>query len=181
VKYAALLMLTALPLVTLAAQDTETVQEPEYVGIVFVLDPAGTLSPLERQQENIQTKVRAFGYGGAQSPSVFRGPKSHVRFKTGQNIEFVVRLNISGIEPDRLVKLNILMVSKDQCEIIMAKVGSVGMISKSTTGESLCTLNFAKYGEQSLKFAPSVSLEPGEYAITSMDGQSGFLFGIDPQ
>jgi len=181
VKYVALFMLTALPLLTLVGQEVKKVQEPEYIGIVFSLDPAGTLSPLERQQANIQTKVKAFGYGGAQSSSVFKGPKSPVRFKAGQDIQFVVRLNVPGIEPDSLVKLNVLKVSKDQREIIMAKVGSMGMSSKSTSGESLCTLNFTKYGEQSLKFAPAVSLEPGEYVITTMGGQSGFLFGIDPQ
>ena len=39
----------------------------------------------------------------------------------------------------------------------------------------------AKYGEQSFKFTPAAPLEPGEYVITTMGGQSGFLFGIDPK
>ena len=180
-KYVALFMLTALPLLTLVGQEVKKVQEPEYIGVVFSLDSTGALTPLERQQANYQSKVRAFGYGGAQTSSVFKGPKSPVRFKVGQNIQFVVRLNMPGVEPDSYVKLNVLKVSKDQREILMAKVGSMGLSTKSTSGDSLCTLNFAKYGEQSLKFTPATPLEPGEYAIAAMGGQSSFLFGVDPQ
>jgi hypothetical protein len=60
-RYAAILMLTTLPLFTLAAQETKKVQEPEYIGVVFSLDSTGALTPLERQQANYQSKVRAFG------------------------------------------------------------------------------------------------------------------------
>ena len=179
-KYVKLLMLIALPLLTLVAQEVKKVQEPEYIGIVFYLDPAGALSPLERQQPNIQTKVKALGYGGAQSSTVFKGSKSPVRFKAGQDIRFVVRLNAPGIEPDSLVKLDVLKVSKDQRGVVMAKAGAMGFGAKSTNGEAQRPLNFSKYGEQSLQASPAGPLDPGEYVITTMGGQSGFLFGIDP-
>lgn len=180
-KKIALLMLTALPFLALVGQEVKKVQEPEYIGVVFYLDPAGSLSPLERQQPNFQTKVKALGYGGAQSSTIFKGSKSPVRFKAGQDIRFIVRLNASGIEPDSLVKLNVLKVAKDQREIVMAKAGAMGFGAKSTNGEAQRPLNFSKYGEQSLQVSPAGPLEPGEYVITSMGGQSGFLFGIDAQ
>jgi hypothetical protein len=178
---AAVLPTSGGPEAVAGAQEAKKVQEPEYIGVVFSLNSEGTLFPLERQQPNIQTKVKAFGYGGAQSSSVFKGSRSPVRFKAGQDIEFIVRLNLPGIEPDTLIELNVLKVSKDQREIIMEKVGAMGMSSKSSNGETLRTLNFAKYGEQSLKISPAAPLEPGEYVITTMGGQSGFLFGIDPK
>lgn len=181
-KKIAFLMLTALPLLTLVAQEAKKVQEPEYIGIVFSLDPAGTLSPLERQQANIQSKMKALGYGGVQTSTFFKGLSSPVRFKAGQVIQFVVRLNAPGIEPDSLVKLEVLKPSKDQRMIVTMKIGSMGIGGvKTSNGEFQRTLNFTNYGEQSLKFTPAVSLEPGEYVITTMGGQSGFLFGIDPQ
>jgi hypothetical protein len=180
-KYIVLLMLTGLPLLTLVAQDAKKAQEPEYIGIVFYLDPAGPLSPLERQQPNFQTKVKALGYGGAQSSTVFKGSKSPVRFKAGQDIRFVVRLNATGIEPDSLVKLDVLKVTKDQREMVMAKAGAMGFGAKSTNGEAQRPLNFSKYGEQSLQVSPAGPLGPGEYVITTMGGQSAFLFGIDAQ
>ena len=71
-KYVALLMLTALPLLTLVAQEVKKVQEPEYIGIVFSVDPAGALSPLEKQQPNTQTKVIGMGYGGAKTSIILR-------------------------------------------------------------------------------------------------------------
>jgi len=182
VKYTALLMLTALPLLTLVAQEVKKVQEPEYIGIVFSLDPAGTLSPLERQQANIQSKMKGLGYGGVQTSTFFRGPSSPVRFKAGQDIQFIVRLNVPGIEPDSLVKLEVLKVSKDQRMIVNMKIGAMGIGGvKTSNGEFQRTLNFTKYGEQSLRFSPAEPLGPGEYVITTMGGQSGFLFGIDPQ
>jgi hypothetical protein len=181
VKYVAFLMLTALPFLTLAGQEVKKVQEPEYIGIVFTLDPAGALSPLERQQPNTQTKVIGMGYGGAKTSIIFKGPTSPVRFKAGQDIQFVVRMNAPGIDPESLVNLDVLKVSKDHREVVIAKAGSMGMNSKSTSGESQRPLNFSKYGEQSLKLSPAEPLGPGEYVITTKLGQSAFLFGIDAQ
>jgi hypothetical protein len=183
VKKIALLMLTALPFLTLAAQmDVKAVKEPEYLGVVFYLDPTGALSPLERQQPNIQSKAIGLGYGGAKTSTIYKGAKSPVRFKAGQDIQFVVRMNAPGIEPDSLVKLDVLKVSKDQREMLLAKAGAMGFGGvKSTNGQTSQTLNFSKYGEQSLKVSPAGPLGPGEYVITAMGGQSRFLFGIDPQ
>ena len=121
------------------------------------------------------------GYGGAKTSIIFKGPTSPVRFKAGQDIQFVVRMNAPGIDPESLVNLDVLKVSKDHREVVIAKAGSMGMNSKSTSGESQRPLNFSKYGEQSLKLSPAEPLGPGEYVITTKLGQSAFLFGIDAQ
>lgn len=180
-KKIALLMLSALPLLRLLGQDVTKVQEPEYIGVVFSLDPAGVLTPLEKQQPNTQTKVIGMGYGGAKTSIIFNGRSSSIRFKRDQVIQFVVRLNATGIDPDTLVNLDVLKVSKDHREVVIAKAGSLGLNAKSTSGESQRPLNFSKYGEQSLKLSPAEPLGPGEYVITTKLGQSAFLFGIDPQ
>ena len=125
-KYAALLMLTALPFLTLVGQEIKKVQEPEYIGVVFALDPAGALTPLERQQPNTQTKVIGLGYGGAKTSIIFKGTASLVRFKAGQDIQFVVRLNTAGIEPESLVDWKFSRYTKDHREIVIAKAGSDG-------------------------------------------------------
>jgi hypothetical protein len=180
VKKIALLMLVALPVLTLIGQEVKKVQEPEYIGIVFSLDSTGTLIPLERQQANYQTKEKGLGYGGVQTSSFFKGSKSSVRFKAGQDIQFVVRPSSTAIEPDTIVKLHVLKVTKNQRLIVLAKTDAMGYGSKSTAGQSLLALNFARYGAVSLKFSPATPLNPGEYVITA-GGQTGFLFGIDPQ
>jgi hypothetical protein len=123
--------------------------------------------------------VIGLGYGGAKTSIIFKGPASPVRFKAGQDIQFVVRLNAPGVDPESLVNLDILKVSKDHREVVIAKAGSMGMNGRSTSGESLRSLNFAKYGEHSLKLSPVEPLAPGEYMIITKLGQSAFLFGID--
>lgn len=182
VKRIGLFMLSALPMFTLMGQEAKKVQEPEYIGVVFYLDPAGALTPLERQQSNSEFKTKALGFGGGQSSIIYKGSKSPVRFKVDQEIQFVVRLNAPGIEPDSLVNLDVLKVSKSERAIVTIKVGAMGLGgAKSRKGETLRPLNFSKYGENSLKFSPAQPLEPGEYVITSRGGQGAFLFGIDPK
>ncbi len=168
------------PEVTTGKQDVENVQEPEYSGTVFFLNPAGALLPLEKQMPNSQVKVIAGGFGGAKVSVTFNGPASPTRFKAGQDVQFVVRLIASGIDPESLMSLEVLKVSKDHREVVAVKAGSLGSSSKSTSGEFTRPLNFSKYGQQSVKLSPTEPLAPGEYAITNKLEQSAFLFGIDP-
>ncbi len=177
-----IVLLAALPFFTLMAQDAKKVQEPEYIGVVFSLDQAGALVPLERQQSNAAFKTKAGGFGGGQSSIVYKGSKSPVRFKAGQAIQFVVRLNAPGVEPDSLVNLDVLKVTKNERAIVTVKVKPMGWGgAKSRKGEDLRPLNFSKYGEQSLKVSPAEPLGPGEYVITTRGGNGAFLFGIDPK
>lgn len=175
-------MLAVLPLFTLIAQDAAKVSEPEYIGVVAHLDSAhgGVLAPLERQQPNRATKIKGAGFGGGEASITFDGPKSSTRFKVGEQVEFVVRVNAPGIEPDSLVNLDVLTVAKDKRVIVTAKV-KLFKGSKTLNGQTLRALNFSKYGDNSLKFSPAQPLEPGEYVITTKGGSSGFLFGVDPK
>lgn len=175
----------ALPIFTalMNGQEAKKIQEPEYIGGVFHLDPAGTLTPLERQQINTAFETKALGFGGGQSRITFKGSRSPTRFTAGQEIQFVVRLNApGGIEPDSLVNLDVLKVAKDERAIVTVKVGPMGLGgAKTRKGETLQSLKFSKYGEQSLRVSPAEPLEPGEYVITTRGGPGAFLFGIDPK
>ena len=99
--------LIVLPVFTLIAQDGPKVREPEYLGVVFCLDSANgaALTPLERQQPKSALKTKALGFRGGEASITFDGPRSSSRFKFGQQVEFVVRVNAPGIEPDSLMKL----------------------------------------------------------------------------
>jgi hypothetical protein len=174
--------LIVLPLFTLVAQDAAKVREPEYIGVVVYIDSAngGALTPLERQQPNRATKIKGLGFGGGEASVTFDGPKSSTRFKVGQEVEFVVRVNAPGIEPDSLVNLDALTVAKDKRVIVTAKA-ALFKGSKTLNGQTLRPLNFSKYGDNSLKFSAAQPLEPGEYVITTKGGSSAFLFGVDPK
>jgi hypothetical protein len=183
VKRIVVFTLSALPLFTLLGQEAKKVQEPEYIGVVFYLDPAGALAPLERQQSNQAAKMKAFGFGGVQGSTSYKGAKSPVRFNVGQVIQFIVRVNAPGIEPDSLVNMDVLKVSKkDRAIVTLKSSGPMGLGGiKTRTGETLRTLNFTKYGENSLMFSSAQALDPGEYVITAKGGANAFLFGIDPK
>jgi hypothetical protein len=112
-----------------SGQEAKKVQEPEYNYVIFYLDPTGVLIPLERQKAGIELKTKFGGFGGMQSGTNYKGSKSPVRFRVGQEILFVVRVlppvSIAGMEPVPMdpVKLNVLKVSKDQRLNISLKIG----------------------------------------------------------
>ena len=135
------------------AQDAKKLPEPEYIGVVLCLDPAGVLTPLERQQAQATAKVKGGGFGGVQSSTSYKGAKSPVRFKVGQEVNFVVRLNAPEIEPDSLVNLDVLKVSKTERGIITLTGGGFAGSVKTRTGETLRALTFKKYGESSTRFS----------------------------
>ena len=162
-----------------AAQEAGPPTEPEYNRIAFYLDARGSLVPLERQQVNVQTKVKALGYGGAKTSARFEGAKSPVRFKMDDNIQFVVRLDAHGEDPTTLINLEVLKPTKSSREIVVAKAGPIGLHGESTRGASTLTINCAKYGEHSIRFVPGAKLPPGEYVITTRGSREGFLFGVD--
>ena len=162
-----------------AAQETAKPTEPEYNRIAFYLDGQGSLVPLERQQINAQVKVKALGFGGAKSSARFNGAKSPVRFKADDKIQFVIRLDTQGEDPITLINLDVLTPTKSTREVVIAKAGPMGIHGESTKGNATLSINCAKYGEHSIRFAPGVKLPPGEYVITSKGSQEGLLFGID--
>lgn len=152
--------------------------------ILFYLDPTGALVPLERQQSNTAFKVKYMGYGGAQSSTTYKGAKSPVRFKAGQDIQFVVRVQTVAsaleTEPDGMVNLSALKTSKDERSIIFIKTGPMGFGAKSDVKAGL-PLKYNRYGERSLKVSPAEPLEPGEYVMKTGASLGGFLFGVDPK
>jgi len=73
---------------------------PEYDGNFVERDPAsGRYMPLERVTASIETRVRGFGFGGAESHARIPGPTSSVRFKVGQSFEFVVKVASQDQDP----------------------------------------------------------------------------------
>jgi hypothetical protein len=172
---------TLIAFATMSAQDAPAkVVEPEYNFIVFALDSTnGSLIPLERKQGNLQTKIRALGYGGAKGSTVFSGESSPLRFKADQKIEFVVRFDSTGTDPSTVVALEVLTKSKGKRELQIVQVGAFGTHSGTTNGQAAKSLNFAKYGEHSYRFTSAEPLNKGEYAVMSKGSTESFLFGVD--
>ncbi len=161
------------------AQEKQTVKEPEYIGVFFYLEENGNLIALERQTPEAKMKVKALGYGGAESLLRIKGDQSTVRFKADQKLVFVVRVASQTIDPISVIEFYRFEVKKGYRQLTVAKAGTMGMNSKSTVSEFAVQFNVAKYGESSFKVVPATTLAPGEYCLSGSGAKDGFCFGID--
>lgn len=166
---------------TALGQEIKKVQEPEYLGIFFLLEPStGNLIPLERQTAESKVKVKAMGFGGGESSLEIKGEKSPVRFKEGQKLEFVVLVSSQQIDPQGIIQFFSLESKKGKRRLMLAKASSMGMSGKSVMSERAIPFNAAKYGTSSFKISPAQDLPPGEYTLGAPGNNDGFCFGIDP-
>jgi hypothetical protein len=162
-------------------QEVRRVQEPEYLGIFFLLDSStGNLVPLERQTPEGKVKVKAMGFGGGESVLEIKGEKSPIRFKEGHTLEFVVLVSSQQIDPQGSLQFFSLESKKGKRQLILAKAGSMGRSGKSTMSEKAVPFNATKYGTSSFKITPVQNLPPGEYTLSTSGTNAGFCFGIDP-
>jgi hypothetical protein len=189
------LIATSLVFLTLCAQmffgqDAKKPQEPEYVNTFFLLDKDGSLKPLERQPARVNTKVKAFGFGGGAAMYVMSNEHSPVRFTADAALEFVVRpeaLSFGGgaasnVDPATIIQLYSLKVAKGQRELQIVKAGAFRG-AKNTQQDATIPFDFVKYGEHSVRIKTSSPLPPGEYVWTTnatLMVPQGYCFGIDP-
>jgi hypothetical protein len=166
--------------VSAGAQETSKVQEPEYDFVYQYLDQAnGSLKALERQTPSSSFKLKFMGYGGGKSTYEVKGGKSPVRFKADQKIELVVRGIPATIDPSSVIKLVRFDAKKDKRELIIGKVGALGVGSSTMNPDAgSMPINTTRYGSYSLRISPAEPLGPGEYGVIS--SSQFFCFGIDP-
>lgn len=162
-------------------QEVRKVQEPEYLGIFFLLDSStGNLIPLERQTPEYKIKLKAMGFGGGKSLLEIRGEKSPVRFKEGQKLEFVVLVSSQQTDPQGSLQFFSLESLKGKRQLTMAKANLTSTTDKSVVSERAVPFNATKYGTSSFKITSAQNLPPGEYTLGATGTKDGFCFGIDP-
>lgn len=164
---------------TAVSQETKMVQEPEYIGVFFHLEGKGDLDGLERQMPEQKVKVKGFGFGGGEGYMQIKGEKSPIRFKTDSKLEFVVLAASQQTDPMSLIQFYSFEPKKGMRQLMMAKVGSMGISSKDVTNQSSVSFNAAKYGASSFKITPAYELKPGEYCLSTASTATAFCFGID--
>jgi hypothetical protein len=159
-------------------QDVRKVQEPEYLGNFFLLDSStGNLIPLERQTP--ATTAKGTGYAGEEVSIEFKEEKSPVRFKEGQELQFVVLVSSQQTDPQTLQFFS-LASKNGKRRLVTAKRNFMGTKGKSVMGEKAVPFNATKYGTSSFKITAAQKLSPGEYVLGAPGTHDGFCFGIDP-
>lgn len=173
----------------LQAQDAPKVQEPEYINVFFVLNPAdGSLLPLERQTGVAKVKLKGLGFGGAAASIQITGERSSVRFKADKQPSFVVKLPSPQTDPASAVQFFSWQAKKGVRSRLIGEAGAMGMSATARSADSSIPFDAARYGESSIKLTPTTPLAPGEYGLgpaTTYDSlglpqnYNAFSFGID--
>jgi hypothetical protein len=152
---------------------------PEYIG-TFAGRAAGSgpYMALERSVPTQKTKVRGFGFGGAAVFYGFPGDSSQVRFKSGDKLEFVVRVAAQDQDPQSFIQLFALKQANGERVLSLASATMFG--SHDTQHEQDRPFEAAKLGTNFFKVTPPEPLAPGEYGLSTTGSQPCFLFGVDP-
>jgi hypothetical protein len=165
----------------LACLAQTVVPEPEMADIFYRLDQ-GNLIPLERQSPTTRSNAHGFLVMNMTTVSEFPGAKSPVRFKSGERLDFVVRtiVPVFAVDPNTIYCLRKLDPKKSTRElpIMSARFSPLGTSTTSTPAEGILPVEFARYGNSSLKITTGV-LAPGEYSVGHVHGQAVFCFGVD--
>jgi hypothetical protein len=110
------------------------------------------------------------------------GEKSPVRFKRGEKLDFIVKLNSQQDDPQVKIQFVLLESAKGKRQWVLQKVSAdpfTGASVKDVSQSKIVSYNVAKYGESSFKVSPVDSLLPGEYVLGIKGVAVSFCFGVD--
>jgi hypothetical protein len=166
-----------------ASTESHKIKEPEYVGVFFRLNPKdGELIPLERQNTQMRAVAGGFIAIGAKVAAQVDGEKSPIRFKRGDKLDFVVKLNSQQNDPQSQIGFASFESGKGKRQIVLAKGSAapfVGTSVKDVSQSKIVSDNVVKYGESSFKVSPVEQLAPGEYVLGIKGVAVSFCFGVD--
>jgi hypothetical protein len=146
---------------------------PEYIGIVYYLDPSAKLLALDRQAPRPKASIKAFGFGGAKAIVELDAERASLRLPSNQEVSFVVEL-ADGVDP-REFQLYPLDVRNGKRQLVV-RAGNV------FRGQNLLLpiqINISRYGERSYKIKPSRKLAVGEYVFVAGGSTEVFCFGVE--
>jgi hypothetical protein len=147
--------------------------DPEYIGVIYYLDPSAKLLSLDRQIPHPKASLRALGFGGAKAIVELDAERASLRVPSNQELGFVVEL-ARGVDP-REFRLYPLAVRNGKRQLVMN--------SGSVFGEPHMLLpiqiNISRYGARAYKITPGSKLAEGEYAFMGEGSTEVFCFGVD--
>lgn len=141
------------------------VNGPDYSNAPFLRGATGFI-PLEREVATVSRSGGIYGLGGG---TVYRvqGPSSAVRVRQTDRIVFVVRLD-SGGDPRQF-----------QLFRLDSRMGVRQTQPTMGGGPPALPVTINKIGDSVFEIAPSRSLAPGEYAVSPLNSNDSYCFGVD--
>jgi hypothetical protein len=177
------LMFAVVPLITviLSAQDAQ-LPVPQYDEVFYRYDRSvGRLVDLERQVAAVESKPKALGFAGYKASFYLRGAHSPVRFREGDELEFVFSLPLRT-DP-HTVQFLVLRKSGSRREFILLQSNRPSPLgvgtAKDVSERSAVPYEIQKYSDSAYRLVPSKPLPPGEYTLSLSTNNVAYSFGID--
>ena len=148
------------------AEPANTVAEPDLIGVLYFENQFGSLQSLEQNRGVPRKRVSG---NSQQTYWEMAGASSPVRFKSGQKMLFVIRLE-NGIDPTTF-SLFPLETKNDSRR--------TGSDPRNKTAPMTLLFNVTKIGESTYSLMPSQDLAAGEYAFSPKNSDAAYCFGVD--
>ena len=170
------------------SQTRRSASVPSFLNHVYYYTP-DSLTDLEQNTARMESKTKAMGYGGSEGGFYMDGAKSIVRIRAGDSIRFIVKMNMSMMDPSMMLKLYKFDSRKGNREAIVSSQGGMFSGGKSKNNASEIIFNIQKSGTDDYILVPASRLAPGEYAFLNLmmvngagsrsSSYTGFAFGVD--
>ena len=170
------------------SQTNHSSSAPSFLNHVYYYTK-DSLTNLEQNTARMESKTKAMGYGGSEGGFYMDGAKSNVRIRSGDSIRFIVKMNMSMMDPSMMLKLYKFDSRKGNREAIVSSQGGMFSGGKSKNNSSEISFNIQKSGAEDFILVPASRLEPGEYAFLNLMMVNGagsrsasytcFAFGVD--
>jgi hypothetical protein len=136
----------------------------------------------------MESKIKGMGYGGSEGGFYMDGAKSNVRIRSGDSLQFKVKMNMAMMDPSMMVKLYKFDSKNGNRQAIVSSQGGMFSGGKSKHTASEVSFNIMKSGSEDYIMMPASRLVPGEYGFINMMMVNGggrdasypvFAFGVD--
>jgi hypothetical protein len=168
-------------------QTSHNASSPVFLNHIYYSQP-DTLISLEQNLARLESKTKGLGYGGSEGGFYMDGAKSNVRIRSGDSLQFKVKMNMAMMDPSMMVKLYKFDSKNGNREAIVSSQGGMFSGGKSKHTASEVNFNIMKSGSEDYIMMPASRLVPGEYGFinTMMVNGGGrdasytvFTFGVD--
>ena len=170
------------------SQTSHTSSAPLFLNHIYYYTP-DSLTALEQSTARMESKTKGMGYGGSEGGFYMDGARSNVRIRASDSIRFIVKMNMSMMDPSMMVKLYKFDSKKGNREAIISSQGGMFDRGKSKPTASEISFNIQKSGTEDFILLPASRLVSGEYAFLNLMMVNGagsrepsytvFAFGVD--
>jgi hypothetical protein len=140
----------------------QVIPDPEFTLRPYYLTDS-TLTSFDRVDSEIETKVIALGYGGAESFFATTGLKSKTRFLSS-SIPRIIISTEDNTDPADIITISKAEFKGNKRRFKAAKVGYLGLKNKEVN-DSRVSVSFKKIRPKVYEMIFDNPLTPGEYAI----------------